>query len=1108
MHTNYQFAKMLWVLALLLCTGVMKAQQVVDVNDFALSWPLGKGTADVTAAQVSQEGLFSVAEYGCGKLTISTQRAAGTSQQTLYKPSQQSGVATDDDALSFSVKPKKGLTFTPQSLSFEASRWGTGGGKFDVVAVVGNRETTLATGVLPEYGNSGLFTACNYDLSKLPVVSDDLLVLKIRIYSLATNKEYGFGNVVLKGHVAGTPQSVASYTMSVGLGTEGAGSVTCNPAGNQFDEGTRLTVSATENFGYHFAAWVDAAGAVVSTDNPYSFDIQQNTELVATYTKKNVYALNLQLQGGANANLVQFAPEGNVLDGVHYYEEGTDVKLTAQNNLILTFTNWEDNTTAVERNVKMDGNKNLTACFSAIDYIVGWDFYDDAPKSERAADYKADTENAGLLSLRKADGTTTSWLANGVAAGKVQGRYGIRVWRPLEDKYYFEISFSSNGYQHLTLSAAVGDDYNAHSIVNVQYSIDGTTFTTFGTYELPNRGWTDGKFELPAEADNQQRVWIRFLPDFDSPLVGVARDADGTMLTDVFVLANATGAADEVATLLSTNPEQNAKGVSASGSVILNFDHKVKAGTGSATLNGEALVPIVSGKTAIFRYSGLKYATSYTFSMPEGVLLSRSDKPVAAASIDFTTMERVQPDKRLYDAVVAADGSGDYTSVQAAVDAAPQGRAKPWLIFVKNGQYKEHVDIPATKPYLHFIGQDRDLAVIKDDRMAGGPNALHVSLAATVVVNADNIFFENITLENTYGHEMQDGPQALALNTIGDRIALNNVALLSYQDTWITTSAQKNRHYIKNSLIEGAVDFIYNGGDVYLDGDTLEINRPSGGYIVAPNHTAETKWGYVFQNNVIRPGKTKTGQPMNVTDVWLGRPWHNQPKTVFINTQTFVNLPAKGWYNTMGGLPVLWAEYNTVDKNGNPVDLSQRETYYYYTDRDTGEKFETFGVKNTLTAEEAAQYTLKNVVGGSDNWQPDLMCEPCDAPVVTMTGNQLSWHPVPYAICYVVTRNGHVAGMTTETSFDVSAAPVVQSASGAEAVADVWQVQAVNEFGGLSQKSTVGGETPSGLELRVVSSQAETVDFFTPDGRRHSCLTRGLNIVRMSNGIVRKSFVM
>ena len=321
------------------------------------------------------------------------------------------------------------------------------------------------------------------------------------------------------------------------------------------------------------------------------------------------------------------------------------------------------------------------------------------------------------------------------------------------------------------------------------------------------------------------------MPDYDSPKVGVEDSRDGTMLTDVFVLADATGAADEVATLVSSNPAHNATGVSANGSVILTFNNKVKAGTGTATLNGEEIVPVISGKTAVFKYSGLKYATQYTFSMPEGVLTSRSGQAVAKAEITFTTMERKQPAAKLYDAVVAADGSGDYTTVQAAIDAAPEGRGTPWLIFVKNGQYKEHVDIPKTKPYLHIIGQDRDKAVIKDDRLSGGDNAVHVSIGATVVVNADNIFFENITLENIYGHEKQEGPQALALNTIGDRIAMNNVALLSYQDTWITSSTQTNRHYIKNSLIEGAVDFIYNGGDVYLDGDTLEINRPSGGYI-------------------------------------------------------------------------------------------------------------------------------------------------------------------------------------------------------------------------------------------------------------------------------------
>ena len=1065
----------------------MEETKPVDEKDFTLSWSLGKGTDDVTAAVVKTPGLFSVAEFDHGKMNISKSRNAGTSMQTLYFPSNNNAAVNDDDVLTFNIKCKKGLKFAPKSFSFEASRWGTSGGKIDVVAVADGTETVLASGVNPPSGNNGLFETYNYDLSAISTEGTDL-VLKIKVYNLASAKEYGFGNVVVTGDVTGILEPVPVYTMSVALGTEGAGTVSCNPAGSEFDEGTLLTVSATENFGYHFAGWTDADGNMVSTDNPYSFEIMQNTSLTATYSKTNVYALNLKLEGGTNPNLVQFVPAGNMVDGVHYYEEGTDVKLTAQNNRILTFTGWEDNTTDMVRDVKMDGEKSLTATFSATDFIVGWDLYEDNPKSERAADYKYDTENAGLLSLRQADGTTTSWLANGVSAGMMNGKYGARVWRPLTGNWYFEISFSSKNFRNLKLSASVGDDYNAHSIIFAQYSIDGgKTFNTFGTYNLPNRGWDSQEFDLPEDAADKDRVFIRFMPDYNSPMTGVESANDGTAVAEIFVLADAIGAADEEATLVSSNPAQNGTGVSASGSIILTFDNKVKAGSGVATLDGEQIAPIVSGKTAVFKYSGLKYATRYTFSMPKGVLLSRSGKPVAAAQIDFTTMERVQPEARIYDAVVAADGSGDHTTVQAAVDAAPAGRAKPWLIFIKNGQYKEHVDIPEAKTNLHFIGQDRDLTVIKDDKLCGGPGALHVSVGATVVVKASNIFFENLTMENIYGHEKQDGPQALALNTMGDRIAMNNVALLSYQDTWITSSNQKNRHYIKNSLIEGAVDFIYNGGDVYLDGDTIEINRPSGGYIVAPSHTADTKWGYVFQNNIIRARKG-----VDVKDVWLGRPWHGTPKTVFINTQTFVNIPAKGWYNTMGGLPAIWAEYNTVDKDGNPVDLSQRESYYYYwADADKTEKIEVFDVKNKLTAEEAAQYTLKNVCGGDDNWQPDLMCEACDAPKAEIAGTSITWDAVPYAICYVITKGKDVVEFTTDTKYN-----------GADADAQYY-VQAVNENGGLSKKAKVGISTAINDNISgTLNSYPEAI--FTADGRRVQSVQRGLNIIKMSDGRIVK----
>lgn len=1086
---NYLLRLLVAALALLPLTAV------ADVAEsFTATWEL-KTSPAVTTAAASKDGLFSVAELSWGeKLEEKGVRTDAGISRLMFQPTEVAGSRTDANALVFTLKPKKALTFTPKALSFNASKVGTNGGCFDVVVVSGEQETVLAENIVPQLAKTSPYVSNHtFDLSDIPS-TDDIFYVKIYIKNVAVNKQYAFSDVTVTGDVAGEIEAVPTYTMSVKLGMDNAGKVTVSPAGSEFDEGTTITVSATENFGYHFKGWTDEQGNVVSTMNPYTFDISANTALIASYDKVDTYALNLNLEGGANDNLVQLLPAGHVVDGVHWYETGTDVKLTALSNRILTFTSWEDNTTEMERTVRMDGEKNVTANFSCVDYIVGWDLYYDQPAKDRAADYKADSENAGMLSLRKADGTTSSWLTRGIGNGLENGKYAARIWKYLSEEWYWEISFSSKGYQNLVISSCIGDDYNTYSVNNVEYSIDGgTTFTKVGEFNPPYRGWDGPKeFALPADANDQERVYIRWMPDRSSEKVGVASDYDGTSIAEVFVLADAGALADEHAVLVSSNPTEGATGVTRNGSIILNFDKKIKAGTGTATLNGETLVPVISGKSAIFKYSGLKYNTQYTFVMPENVLTSRSGNAVGKTEITFTTMERLQPEARMYDAVVAQDGSGDYVTLQAAIDNAPEGRGTPYLIFVKNGRYKEHIDIPALKPYLHIIGQDRDKTVVYDDRLCGGDNAYSVDPGATVVVKAANTFFENITLENSYGHEKQAGPQALALNTVADRIAMNNVALLSYQDTWITASSQKSRHYIKNSLIEGAVDFIYNGGDVYLDGDTLEINRPSGGYIVAPRHTADTKWGYVFMNNIIRPGKDfKTGNTLNVTDVWLGRPWHDSPKTVFINTQTFVPIPAKGWYNTMGGLPELWADYNTVDAEGNPLDLSQRESYYYYIDSKTGEKVEKFNVKNYLTDEEAAQYTLKNVMGGEDNWQPDLMCEPCDKPVVVSNGTKLVWEAVPYAICYVVTKDGVVVGFTTETSFE------------GYAEGKTWQVQAVNEYGGLSAKADVNSSATN-ISESSIHGKSGIEAIYCINGTRTSSLQQKVNIVRMNDGNVKK----
>lgn len=1082
-----------WNLDYVTVTGdEVESAVTADEKDFTLTWPLNKGVDNVTSAVVAKDGLFSVAEYSYGSnFTITGTRDAGNVTETLFQPIEGGNTQqNDENAIIFTIKPKKGLTFTPKSLEFKASKVGTNGGAFDVVAVSGDKTVSLAKDINPALiKEAPFYTLYNYDLSGVEPTGD-VMTVKIYLRNIANNKQYGFADVVVTGDVNGTIEAVPVYTLSVKTNMPAAGSITCNPSGVEFDEGTKITLTATENFGYHFTGWTNDNGDVVSVENPYTFEIMGNTSLTAVYTQKNVYALNVNLEGGANTYLVQLSPEGNVIDGVHWYEEGTDVKLKALNNRILTFTNWEDNTTSAERDIVMDSEKNVTASFSSVDYIVGWDLYYDQPASQRAADYKDESDNAGLLSLRNEAGNTTSWLTRGIGNGPENGKYAARIWKYLSEKWYWEISFSSKGYSNLKLSAAIGDDYNTYSIINAQYSTDGVNYTTFGTYNPPARGWDQKELELPADVADMERVYIRFMPDYTSPLVGVTSNYDGTSIAEIFVLADKDINNDDIAPrLVNSIPADKSTGASATGSIVLTFDEKVKIGNGDATLNGETLKPVISGKSVVYGYTGLKYATEYVFTVPAGAITDRNGNAYEGTTITFTTMERVQPEARLYDAIVAKDGSGDYTTVQGAIDAAPAGRVKPWLIFVKNGRYKEHVDIPASKPYIHIIGQNRDKAVILDDKLCGGANALHVSVGATVVVNSNDCLFENITLENSYGHEKEDGPQALALNTTGDRTIFNGVAMLSYQDTWITPSTSAYRAFVKNSLVEGAVDFIYNSGDIYLEGDTLLINRKSGGYIVAPSHGIDVAWGYVFNNCVI----TAPGVPSE-TSVWLGRPWHNFPKTVFLNTRAEVTIPATGWYETMGGLPVIWADWNTTDGDGNLLDLSMRRDTYYYTDSDGNKVYGT--AKNRLTDEEAAQYTIKNVLSGKDNWQPEIKTEACAAPAPVISGSEISWESVPYAICYVVTKGDDVVGFTTGTSYTYD---------GGE-----YTVQAVNEFGGLS-KPAVATDMPTVIDNASNVGKMTVEAIYSADGTRKNVMTRGLNIVKYrgedGNIVVRKIMI-
>ena len=390
----------------------------------------------------------------------------------------------------------------------------------------------------------------------------------------------------------------------------------------------------------------------------------------------------------------------------------------------------------------------------------------------------------------------------------------------------------------------------------------------------------------------------------------------------------------------------------------------------------------------------------------------------------------------VYHAVVSLDSTGDYTSVQAAVDAAPDNSKEPYRILIKKGFYEEHLEIPASKTNICLIGASPDQVIIGESTHVGEPmrtiQGKKVRSGTVVNVYGDGFHAENISFKNLWGMEKKAGPQALALNTFADRVILKNCKLLSFQDTYLTTTRNPtDRHYLKNCYIEGAVDFIYGSGNVVFDSCTIGINRKSGGYIVAPAHSPLVPWGYVFLNCSIVPKQDST-------DVWLGRPWHKTPKTVFIHTTTHVKIRPAGWVDKMGGLPAIFAEFDTKDAQGNIVDLSQRRTsYWIWKDASKVEKL-TGEALSVLSTSEAACYTVRNVLSGSDAWQPDKSCASLNSTLIRRTETNLKWNKNPEAVGYLCFVNGQLVGITDNNSLSLKTAKT-----------DRIEVRAVNSSGGF-----------------------------------------------------------
>ena len=312
-----------------------------------------------------------------------------------------------------------------------------------------------------------------------------------------------------------------------------------------------------------------------------------------------------------------------------------------------------------------------------------------------------------------------------------------------------------------------------------------------------------------------------------------------------------------------------------------------------------------------------------------------------------------------YNLTVAKDGSGNFTTVQAAIDAAPTNGTAAYTIFIKNGTYKEKITVASNKTFITLIGESVANVILTYDDYSGkamsGGGTFGTSNSASTTINATDFTAVNITFENTTG----ESPQALAINVNNDRCAFKNCRFLGGQDTLLANNAGK-RQYYKQCYIDGTVDFIFgNAAAVFEDCTIYPKTRESGtgnSYITAANTPSGQTYGYVFRNCTINMNR-------GVTQYFLGRPWQNstgsavpfaENKVVFLNSvQSGTIVNPLGWSTWDAGTQtnlITFGEYQSVTTSGAAVDVSSRVAW-----------------SKQLTTVEAANYANANLFG---TWDP------------------------------------------------------------------------------------------------------------------------------------------
>jgi pectinesterase len=290
---------------------------------------------------------------------------------------------------------------------------------------------------------------------------------------------------------------------------------------------------------------------------------------------------------------------------------------------------------------------------------------------------------------------------------------------------------------------------------------------------------------------------------------------------------------------------------------------------------------------------------------------------------------------------VAADGSGDYRSVQAALDAVPSGNKDPVTIYIKKGLYREKLHLDAKKDHVTLVGEDSAATILTYDDHPGmvspSGDSINTRNSHSFLVLADDFSARNLTFRNDAGFS---AGQAVALEVQGDRASFRDCRIIGNQDILFLNS-ESSRQYYAGCYIEGTTDFIFGPATAWFD--HCQIYSKKNSHVTAASTPKDHPFGFVFYECRL------TGDSA-LHNVSLGRPWRPYAQVTYIHCYLGPQIKAEGWSNWNNTENYKTARFAEYEDYGPGADTAGRVPW-----------------SRQLTKQEIQILTTKKVFG---DWSP------------------------------------------------------------------------------------------------------------------------------------------